>query len=215
MQNKPFPINALNLTEFKPEMLLGLDIQFFAGTQNKVKFGLTNVHYAVATDSGTAITYGTPVRIPGAVSISLSPNGELTEFYADNTAYWSAEINNGYDGDLSIADLPESFAKDVLGVTVSADGVQIESAKDKGNRFAMTFEVDGDVSGRRYVLYYCAATRPNIESQTKEATVTPQPSSLTFNARPHPYNSKIKANTIGTTSEAIYNAWNNDIYEPA
>lgn len=181
---------------------------------SKVKFGLKNVHYAVATDSGTAITYGTPVKIPGAVSISISPNGELTEFYADDTAYWSQEINNGYDGDLSIADLPESFAEDVLGETVGVDGVQIESSGAKGKRFALTFEVDTDDEPRRYVLYYCAATRPNVASQTKESTVTPQPASLTFNARPHPYTTNIKANTTAAASSGVFNAWNTTIYEP-
>ena len=35
------------------------------------------------------------------------------EFYADNISYFSAEINNGYDGELEIANIPTSFLKDV------------------------------------------------------------------------------------------------------
>ncbi len=52
---------------------------------NKVTFGLNKVHYAVITEGedGT-YTYGTPVRIPGAVSMSETPVGESTKFYADN-----------------------------------------------------------------------------------------------------------------------------------
>ena len=38
---------------------------------SKVRFGLSNVYYAPITNSG----YGTPVRIPGAVSLSLSVEG--------------------------------------------------------------------------------------------------------------------------------------------
>ena len=46
---------------------------------NKVFFGIKNVYYAVATDDGTgALTYATPVAIPGARSIGLSASGEMT-----------------------------------------------------------------------------------------------------------------------------------------
>ena len=50
---------------------------------NKVKYGLKNVHYAVATETGGTLTYATPVPIPGGVSLTLEPKGEKAEFYAD------------------------------------------------------------------------------------------------------------------------------------
>ena len=39
---------------------------------NKVKFNLWNVHYApLLTNTTSSISYGKPVPIPGAVSLSL------------------------------------------------------------------------------------------------------------------------------------------------
>ena len=52
--------------------------------ENKVMFNLCNVHYAVKTDAG----YLTPVKVPGAVSLSLEAQGDEEKFYADGIAYY-------------------------------------------------------------------------------------------------------------------------------
>jgi len=59
---------------------------------NKVKFGLKNAHYAVVSNNNGVITYGTPVRIPGAVNLVLNPKGDKTEFYADDMAYFVLQL---------------------------------------------------------------------------------------------------------------------------
>ena len=63
---------------------------------NKIKYGLSNVHYAKATIAAdNSATFGTPKPIKGAVSLSLSPEGDTNTFYADNIAYYVSAANNG------------------------------------------------------------------------------------------------------------------------
>ncbi len=99
-------------------------------TNNKVKFGLKNCHYAKATlDPDTnAVTFGTPVAIPGAVNLSLDPEGDTEPFYADDMVYYTTVANNGYSGDLEIALIPDSFRKDILKETEDTNGVLVEDS---------------------------------------------------------------------------------------
>ena len=90
---------------------------------NKVKFGLKNVHYAKATVTGSTVTYAIPVPIPGAVNLSMDPQGEETNFYADDTKYYNVTNNTGYSGDLEVAKFPESFYTDIFGQSADTDGV--------------------------------------------------------------------------------------------
>lgn len=72
--------------------------------KNKAKFGLNKVHYAKITawsDDGVP-TFATPVRIPGAVSLSVDASGGADNFYADNGVYYVINNNSGYEGDLEM-----------------------------------------------------------------------------------------------------------------
>ena len=63
---------------------------------NKVKYGLKNCHYAKATfDEDGGVTYDTPVRIPGAVSLSLDANGDILMTGGDVTVHGPTNGGNG------------------------------------------------------------------------------------------------------------------------
>lgn len=156
---------------------------------NKIKFGLKNCKYAVATiaSDGTA-TYGTVKDLPGAVSLSMSAQGETTPFYADNIVYYTSVSNNGYEGSLELARIPEDFLKDVLGYAAAANSLVYEDVNAPVVHFALLFEFAGDAKARRHVIYNCVATRPDVASQTKGESVEPQ------------------TETINITATSVYNA---------
>ena len=183
--------------------------------KNKVKFNICNVHYAILTvaDDGT-FSFGTPVPMPGAVSLSLDANGEPSNFYADGYAYYTISNNMGYDGDLELAMVPESFRTDVLKETLDANNVLIENANVETENFALLFEFDGDVKKIRHVLYNCAASRPGIESQTNEEEVEVKTETLSIKAAPLS-NGIVKAKTGDDTTDAVYQNWYSAVYLPS
>lgn len=183
--------------------------------KNKVKFNICNVHYAPITvgENGT-ITYATPVPMPGAVSISLDPTGEPESFYADGVEYYVINNNQGYDGDLELAMIPEAFRTDILKEESDANNVLVENANSETGSFALLFEFDGDVKKIRHVMYNCSASRPTIESKTNEEDKEVQTETLTVKARPLA-SGYVKAKTGDTTTDTIYADWYKAVYEPA
>lgn len=182
--------------------------------KNKVKFNICNVHYALQSlaEDGT-VTFGTPVAMPGAVSLSLDANGEPSNFYADGYAYYTISNNMGYDGDLELAMVPESFRTDVLKEELDSNQVLVENANVETANFALLFEFDGDVKKIRHVLYNCAASRPSIESQTNEDEIEVKTETLALKATPMA-NGYVKAKTGDSTTDAVYQKWYESVYLP-
>ena len=188
---------------------------------NKVKFGLKNVHYALVTetvvttgaDAGkTVSSYGTLKALAGAVSLSMSSSASKSVFRADNEDYYVSYGQGGYEGDLEVAKVNEDFLKDVLGYLEDDDNILVESgnAFKTTNYFALVFEFDGDQQATKHCLYKCSASRPNIASQTtgEGGSTDPQTETVTITAVPRVDEDKyIHLQTQDTTSTAVVEAW--------
>lgn len=187
---------------------------------NKIKYGLKSVYYAVATIAADgSATYATPVALPGAVSLSMDPQGELTPFYADNIVFYMSSANNGYEGDLTLAMVPDSFKKDVLGYVEDKKKVLVEDADAEPAHFALLFQFEGDAKAIRRVLYNCVAGRPTDNGNTKEENVSPETDQLSLTATTI-YNASLDKNVVkaecnDTTDADVYAGWFTNVYIPA
>lgn len=188
-------------------------------TENKVIYGLKNVHYSKMTINETGkVVYAKPAAIKGAVEISLESKAELVSFEADNEVYYSAPGTSSYEGTLTLAKVPDAFLVDILGeVLDETDGIQTEIDGAKTSNFALMFQFEGDNSGVRHLFYNCSASRPSVASKTGKEIGTTE---LAFTASAKPAESAndksiVKAKTTGSTTTAIYNAWFDAVYVKA
>lgn len=187
-------------------------------SENKVTFGLEKVHIAFLDDSGAAPAWGQPRHIPGAVNFSPEPQGENSSFAADNnTTYWSADSNDGYNGDLQMALVPDDALAEMLGWEIDSNGMLVEIADGKQKPFALMFEVKGDQKNRRNVYYNCMASRPGKEHATKAGAVEPSTDTLSLRIMPLEVNEKSIVKSVielDDTNAAVYNGFFNAVTLP-
>ena len=141
---------------------------------NKVEFGISELHvgtWTVAQD-GT-VTMGTPYHQAGAVSFSPEENSEQNTFYADNIAYWSGYSGGTIEGDLEVAMFDDAFKTQFLGYqTLTDGGVAAVKGATKPNVY-VAFQTEGDVEGRRVILYNVALGAIGREYSTIEENKEP------------------------------------------
>lgn len=183
--------------------------------ENKVEFGLRNCYYAVVTvDESGKITYGAPKKLPGAVSITFDKSGDLIRFKADDIDYYTNANNQGYEGTLTLARVPEDFRTEVLKEKKTEKGVLIENSDAQTANVALMFEFQGDVKATRHLLYYCSVNRPSVGSTTKDSG-DPNTTELAMVASPRPSDNLVKASTSAGVDEETYNSWYTKVYEEA
>lgn len=163
--------------------------------QNKVKFGLSQVHiFPITSDDATGTKYEDGFPLLGAVNLSISPEGDSEPFYADNVPYYVSTSNNGYSGSLEIALLNDDFNTKILGMKADeTSGLLVESANDVPREFAMAFQFEGDKNATRHILYRCKASRPKVEGETIADKTSPKTDEFDFTAIARISDGKIKA----------------------
>lgn len=182
---------------------------------NKVKFGLSNFHYAPITATVDGVpTYGDVKKVNGSVSISLSKEVAKNIFYADNGAYYETRNNRGYTGSYEMAKILPSMLEEIFGQQRDENGLLIENKDDKVIECAIMFEIDGDIKPTRYCLYRVSMEKPDINATTTGENKEVQTESLDLTIFPRLDNGNIRALADATTDTAAYNGFYDAVPEP-
>lgn len=172
---------------------------------SKVRFNIHGLKYMTLSAYTTtgATTSGTWVDVPGAVSIDLSPVGETTNFYADGYAYYTTVANEGYDGDLVLAKVPDDMLKDVWGYTVTGTNKLIEESDAEPTHVMLSFVIDGNDASETFFLYDVTLARPSVATETNAGSKQPQTQSVSLQARPLPTGETLARSTTETTDAML------------
>lgn len=187
----------------------------------KITYGIKNVHYAQKTEApdGSPI-FGAVKAWQGADELALPPVGDPIVIHADDVEYYRLPVNQGYEGNINVRQIPEDFKINCLGEYKDANGVLIEKDGIKPDNFALlgefTIADESAVSAKRFALYDCSAGRPDLSGQTKGDTVDPKLFSVPITARPTKTDGIIKATIKKSDNQELFESWFDSVYyEPA
>lgn len=180
----------------------------------KIRYGLKNLKYAVGyPDTSGAMTYGAYKDMKGAKSMALTQVGENVIEYADDIEWFIAALNSGYDGNVVLEEVPESFLIDILGYVKDSNGVLFEDADVQPKEFALAGEFknagDATVTGKRFCFFRCIASRPNVEGETKQNNITVAHDTLNIKAMARISDGMVKA--TADSNATGYSSWFNAV----
>lgn len=134
---------------------------------NKVEFGISQLHIGTYNVSEQGVvTLGTPYHQKGAVSFSPAEQSELTNFYADNIAYYAAYSGGTFEGDLEVAKFDDAFKEAFLSYRRLTDGGLANVKNASKPSVYIAFQVEGDDEARRVIMYNASLGAITREYQT-------------------------------------------------
>lgn len=185
-----------------------------------VRFGIKNVYYALFDEEKG--TYGTPKQVDGAVKLSITPEGDTSNFYAEDILWASFESTSGYTGSLEVAAFGDEFLNDILGRKATDAGLNYETIEDEPKQFALLFEVGSNKEPQRYVYYNVIGSRPEQEHNTKSESTSPDTETMDITIASQAFTvGGVEVETIGahvtksTETATLYDGWYKTVATPA
>jgi len=175
---------------------------------NKVTFGLTNVHYALATQTiDGSWTFATPKRLEGAQEITTEAIGGNSQVYADDKVIATLVSNSGSNVTIKFTEIDEAFKKDIFGFLEDTNGNLVEIVNAETKTFALGYEIQGDQKARRIWYYLCTATPTGDASKSKADSIEANSIELSITARPIEAGNNLILRVIAGVGDVNYNTF--------
>lgn len=179
-----------------------------------VRIGLDKLHFAVMTDEET---YTTPKPIPGAIEATITPTTNTATLFADDQADEVATSLGGIEVSLNVKDLPKEIYAELLGATITDDGVLVETKNDVPPYVALGFRSLKSNGKYRYFWLYKGKFQLSEETYATR-TDTPEFQTPTITAQFVPrakdgkWRARVDEDDTGVDPSVIQN-WFNAVYE--
>ena len=150
-----------------------------------------DLHYSkLVKDDNTGVEYETYKRIPGVVSISISPTSNTASYYGDGVQMESVKRLGEITVSIQASSLDLKTQADLLGHAFDEEkGVMVSKADDVAPYHSIAFSRErADGSVRMIKLYKVMFALINEEAQSSNDAITFQDNTLEGNAMPLQYN---------------------------
>lgn len=134
-----------------------------------------------ATSAEGIPTYGSVIKVPGTVSLTMDNESTTDPFYADGIAYYSPAGATSATGTLENALFPDAMLKEIFKYIEDTNENLIET-DEAPSEFGMQFACDSDDGEVRFTYYRVSASKPGVNLQTSETSATINPQSVDITA---------------------------------
>ena len=171
--------------------------------------GLKGIHVAKYNENGT---FGTPVPITGAKSVSAELEYSEVKFYADDVNDFSDYQFSGGSGELVLSGLQLEEYKTLFGCDYD-NGITTIKSTDVTPQLALLFERKklGTQEKVLYALYNVKFAPPKIEGNTLEGDISEETISLSFTVSEMPNGDVYRVADSGTATTVAQN-WYQKVY---
>lgn len=187
-----------------------------------ITVGLDMIYYAILqedTDTvDTPAAYSTPKRIPGAISLTITPNVNSSTLYADDQAAETDTNLGDIAFSMNVKDLPNEVLADLLGHKLDSRGGLVRSKDDVAPYVAIGYRRRKSNGEYRYIWNYKGRFQPETqEANTKTDTPSFQTPTITATFLPRTYDGLwqyvVNSDDEGVDPEMIA-TWFNEVVEP-
>lgn len=176
-----------------------------------VPVGLQDIYYAkLIKDDETGVEYDTPKKMLPAITANVTPTVNSATLNGNDGPIVTANALGPITVEIGVAAIPLETQADLLGSTITADGLLIDNGDDQAPEVALGYR--RSMSDGSFVYVWLLKGKfqlPTEEAQTKQDEISFQTPTITatFLKRLYDGNWRFRADSNNTASAARIATW--------